>query len=212
MAQQGEISAERSVDIFLNALKKLSVGGAFLIVAGAVPLVIYGLANRSHFLQIVGVGSMVSAAAAVAGGFAGFLFGIPRSAQVDEVASSNLSRPALLRVNTNLEQISDWLTKILVGVSLVQLPHIADAGRRLTAVLADAIGGDPGSIGMAGSMLVYYLGNGFLGGYYLTRTTLTTVFAVSDVQIRDIDDRVRRAEERSEEALEKVERAVDGSR
>lgn len=40
---------------------------------------------------------------------------------LDEVgAKSTGSRGASLTVNTNLEQISDWLTKIIVGVSLVE--------------------------------------------------------------------------------------------
>ncbi|MEU8820653.1 hypothetical protein [Actinoplanes sp. NPDC048796] len=202
MGKREPETAERSIAVFLNALIKLAPGGAFLILAGLTPLIIFGLSDRSRFLLIVGVGSMVAAGAFVVGGFTGFLFGIPRTAQAEEPAPDGTTQRRIgYRVNTNLEQISDWLTKILVGVGLIQLPQIADAGRRLATLVAAAMGAGPGSLGMAAGLLVYFLGNGFLGGYYLTRTTLTTVFAVSDTQVQDIEDRVRRAEEVSREAL-----------
>jgi hypothetical protein len=37
------------------------------------------------------------------------------------------SEPVAFRGNTNLEQISDWLTKILVGVGLTQLGRVGGA-------------------------------------------------------------------------------------
>lgn len=49
----------------------------------------------------------------------GFVFGIPRINTTDAVVIGR--PPRLVRPNSNLEQISDWLTKILVGVSLTQL-------------------------------------------------------------------------------------------
>jgi hypothetical protein len=65
----------------------------------------------------------------------GFLFGIPKVLQtasktagsdLKETGSPNVSstgsgKSLLLKVNTNLEEISDWLTKILVGATLTQL-------------------------------------------------------------------------------------------
>ncbi|XVU30145.1 hypothetical protein ACQPZJ_24565 [Actinoplanes sp. CA-054009] len=210
-----ETAEPNSIDVFLRALIKLAPGGAFLILAGLTPLFIYGLSDRSRFFLVAGVGSMVAAAAFTVGGLVGFLFGIPRAGAAEEPAASELTpRRIGYRVNTNLEQISDWLTKILVGVGLIQLSQIIEAGRRLAIGVAAAMGGGEGAIGVASGLLAYFLGNGFLGGYYLTRTTITTVFAVSDVQVQAIDDRVRRAEEVSREALEQSEqlaRKIRGS-
>ena len=72
------------------------------------------------------VAALVAGGAFLAGGLLGFLFGIPRSLAVQEgVADQGGYQP-----NTNLEQISDWLTKILVGVGLVQFTtfagHVSD--------------------------------------------------------------------------------------
>ena len=71
------------------------------------------------------------------GSMVGFLFGIPRILQreqpqggTDPATTATRTPPSesegqhgaySLRINTNLEQISDWLTKILVGAGLIQL-------------------------------------------------------------------------------------------
>ena len=65
--------------------------------------------------SIIGVCIISASAASAAGAFSGFLFGIPRVLQSDHLASQESSR---VLSNSNLEQISDWLTKILVGVGL----------------------------------------------------------------------------------------------
>jgi hypothetical protein len=64
----------------------------------------------------LGAGVAIAIASAATGYLLGFLFGISRSLQGGDSSESNSqSFPG----NTNLEQISDWLTKILVGVGLV---------------------------------------------------------------------------------------------
>ena len=72
------------------------------------------------------------------GGIIGFLFGIPRVLQdinaptimpknnEEDKDSANTSKSSYrMQVNTNLEQISDWLTKIIVGVGLIELRRFA---------------------------------------------------------------------------------------
>ncbi len=55
-----------------------------------------------------------------AGGFVGFLFGIPRFAPQSEresaVAARAATRSGGWQSNSNLVEISDWLTKIIVGL------------------------------------------------------------------------------------------------
>ncbi len=69
--------------------------------------------------SVFSVACMSAGASMLGGGLFGFLFGIPRSlqAQKDEVAASGrepaAEKPSGYGPNTNLEQISDWLTKIL---------------------------------------------------------------------------------------------------
>jgi hypothetical protein len=164
----------RSVDVFLTTLKKLALVGVVMTVAGLTPIVIYALTAPLNFAAVVSVGAMAGA------GAFGFLFGVPKTRE-DNTEDSEETRHARYRVNTNLEQISDWLTKILVGVGLTQLAKIADAAAHLISVVAKGMGGGAGATSVAGGILVYFIGNGFLSAYYVTRTTLTTAFSVTDI-------------------------------
>ena len=79
--------------------------------------------------------------AALVGGVVGLLFGIPKSVsdpavapippKLDTVAGDSDAPDTRARssyaVNTNLEQISDWLTKIMVGVGLTQVGAHSDS-------------------------------------------------------------------------------------
>src|SRR5438552_685547 len=70
-------------------------------------------------------GAMWALACFAVGVVTGFLFGIPRVLQgTDSGAEATAHTPYQQRVNTNLEQISDWLTKIIVGLGLVQLTKV----------------------------------------------------------------------------------------
>lgn len=172
-------------------------GGVLLSVLYALPL------GWRDGVRVAIVAISAGTAAYFAGGFLGFLFGIPRSA-------GDAERPATeggYRANTNLEQISDWLTKILVGVGLIQLGQIGSGGRELVDYVATGLGDHPGSRPFTLALLVAYAVGGFLVGYLYTRTTLPRAFHQADLAA--LEDRVKQAEEVSRQAVatsEKVER------
>lgn len=58
---------------------------------------------------------------------------------VTAAAASPAAPRASLTVNTNLEQISDWLTKIIVGVSLVESKALLDQMERAASFMARSI-------------------------------------------------------------------------
>src|ERR1700693_2432800 len=72
--------------------------------------------NGKQWLQITVAAMLFSAASVGVGWVLGFLFGLPRCIEKPE-------DPGLLGYlsNTNLLDVSDWLTKIIVGISLVQI-------------------------------------------------------------------------------------------
>jgi hypothetical protein len=84
------------------------------------------------------------------------------------------------RVNTNLEQISDWLTKILVGVSLTQIAEIRDGLVSLTAFAAQGLGPQSQGQVFAFALLSYSAVLGFLFGYLWTRLFLAGALRVAD--------------------------------
>jgi tetratricopeptide (TPR) repeat protein len=83
-------------------------------------------------------------------------------------------------VNTNLEEISDWLTKILVGAGLVQL---ASLGKALETVGAKFQGNLGNSELVVLAIVVNFSVWGFFSGYLLTRLFLAGAFqaAASDI-------------------------------
>lgn len=134
--------------------------------------------------SVSGVGTaataiLVASGAWVVGALLGFIFAVPQSsgAVPGSLANSDATAPLIYHSNANLEQISDWLTKILVGVSLVEVTKIVAEIGKLVAFLAPALGNRPSSSAFALALLVVYSVSGFMAIYLVTRVFLTVLFA-----------------------------------
>jgi hypothetical protein len=135
------------------------------------------------FPVFFGADLLVAAAAGAAGALFGFVFGIPRTLDPasqaavatagtlpDQLAASH----AVMAANTNLERISDWLTTLLIGATLVQIKDIArwvgSLGENLIAT------GTAANDAMIPIIVIYYFALSFLGVYLITRLYLTSAF------------------------------------
>ncbi len=121
---------------------------------------------------------MTAAAGMTVGLFFGFLFAVPRSSVPAERDRSEASQDAggfrRLLPNSNLEQVSDWLTKIIVGVTLVQFRGLLDAFSNTVESYVGAFGGEASQDRlMASAILVFFPVFGFLASYLGTRTMVT---------------------------------------
>jgi hypothetical protein len=147
-----------------KAIAALFIGLAFGLVAGVLFAV-----KTDEPLQVCGSALIFSTAAAISGGAIGFLFGVPRSsrrpAQSDLSTQGREGQPLDYQFNTNLEQISDWLTKIIVGVALTQLGSIRGGASDLFNAMAPALGGGAAGAAVAGGITVYFSVYGFLMGW-----------------------------------------------
>jgi hypothetical protein len=152
---------------------------------GLIGLVLFALTLGSAraTLGALGTGCMAAVAASGVGALLGFLFGIPRSAQETDPAGGQVR----IRDNTNLEQVSDWLTKILVGVGLVQIGNAGGPARRLVGALGAGMGDTASARAVAAGLLVAFVVWGFLVSYLLTRTI------VRDVLQQRLDEVARQA-------------------
>lgn len=119
----------------------------------------------------------------------GFLFGIPRVLQGQGGRKSDQDSAGYeQRVNTNLEQISDWLTKIIVGLGLVELRAVPGKLHKAAQWMAQSFvpGTSPGvappeaATSFAGALIVFFTILGFLGGYLTTRLFLAGAFGRAD--------------------------------
>ena len=130
--------------------------------------------SASSFLSVLAVGLAIAAAASVLGAFVGFLFGLPRTVDGGTVSADGTSPPrGGMASNTNLEEISDWLTKILVGIGLVQLGAFVTQLSRVGNSLAPGLGGGEGADAFAVCLIVYCMIDGFLLGYLWTRIVVS---------------------------------------
>ncbi|HEU5105449.1 MAG TPA: hypothetical protein VFU11_06370 [Solirubrobacterales bacterium] len=161
-----------------------------LLTLGLPPLVallVYAIASSGKTGEILAVGSLTAASAFAVGALLGFLFGIPRTVAAASGATTGQagtgSAPAntadahRFAANTNLEQISDWLTKILVGVGLVQIHAVSGAVEDLADGLAPGLGSQGFSVAVA--LLVSFSITGFVSAYLFTRLRLQGAFEVA---------------------------------
>ena len=108
-----------------------------MVTLGAIVLAIYAWKQHEGMRLIVfACGGLLALASLLTGAFIGFIFGIPKT--VTAAAASSNQAVETYQGNTNLEQISDWLTKILIGVGLVQLNALPGHIQELTEHLASA--------------------------------------------------------------------------
>lgn len=155
----------------------MSVGVASLIVF-AVAHFLFG--NRAQSFSILGVGLFLMGASTAFGSMLGFLFGVPKASLIQEPDSTRDVRdePTYLP-NTNLETISDWLTKVIVGVGLVEIREVIAWIAGVGQVAGAAMGGGDVMRTIATSMVVHNGLMGFFQGFLVAYLYLPKVFAAA---------------------------------
>jgi len=104
-----------------------------------------------------------SGACLMLGGVVGFLFGAPATDG-----------------NSQLHQIADWLTKIVVGLGLTQLSHIPGKLQAWADYIANGTQTDPAtkvSSTFALAIVIYFNVVGFMAGYLLMKIFLNKYLA-----------------------------------
>src|SRR4051812_541587 len=97
--------------------------GIAIMLGGIGILLRVDLTNRTELAAAI----ILSGASLFAGILVGFLFGIPKTARRKTEPSSSLTlMEGDYQPNTNLEEISDWLTKMLLGIGLVELKRLPE--------------------------------------------------------------------------------------
>jgi hypothetical protein len=204
-AFQSDKKDEAARDLFTTAALIL-----FAIGAGFIAVILWAWAAES--LRILSLAMLLFGGTILVGAVLGLLFGIPKS--VSDPTSAPPARPqgrasarsparvpatkegeehppaeaaprSSYMVNTNLEQISDWLTKIIVGVSLTQIPTIREQFVNVAKYFGEGLAVGNVGDGKAGTVaaaliIIYGLTTGFLAGYLFTRIFLPGAFRRAD--------------------------------
>jgi hypothetical protein len=181
----------------------------FLIAGVAIILIRYARWDVVALTPLA-VALMWAASCLISGVAIGFLFCIPRvvepgaggtpangSTDMDEKAGGRPSTNGATargssayrqQVNSNLVEISDWLTKIIVGLGLVNLQEIPGWLAGSAQVLAEGLANEPdctkaapcAHYAFAIALIVAFSVLGFLMGYLYTRLFLAGAFRRAD--------------------------------
>ncbi len=110
----------------------------------------------------------------------------PASAPDDPPQPATGSTAVGSEVNSNLVEVSDWLTKIIVGVGLVEAKSLPVYAEGLAAFVAPSLGiATELAVPVVGGLMLYFSVLGFLSGYLLTRVYIAVLFKSVDVIIRN---------------------------
>ncbi|WP_374163181.1 hypothetical protein [Arcticibacter sp. MXS-1] len=129
------------------------------------------------------------------GGLLGFIFSVPKIISGTpgmtppfSESVNLLAQKRRVEENTNLTQISDWLTKVLIGAGLVELRAIPDfvwnvagkmaGGLNLTSSQVEQIH-DTARV-FSASIILYFVTWGFISGYLVMKLVLTDQFLNSN--------------------------------
>ena len=155
-------------ETYSRALRSL-----LLVVVAGIIVVILDAVRFDHWMEGI-VAKAAAAAMLLAGGafmigvLLGFLFGFPSKADAVSIGTGRqpLQSPFY---NTNLQEIADWLTKVIVGASLVELGKIPPIIMRFGDFVANSVNPGKGSPANVVVNLVFFWSCGVLYGYLWTR-------------------------------------------
>jgi len=164
------------------------------------------------FLRPAATSCLLAGGLMFAGFVIGFLFGIPKTRQEqpsgDVAGAQSTATTQAVAPNTNLEQISDWLTKVLVGVGLTQIEKIGDGLWRFAGSFRSALGAPASAEPFIVGLVLYFVLCGFLSGYFWTRLFLAGAFVLADQDLSGIRYATAEARGEAESARDLAEAAL----
>lgn len=112
----------------------------------------------------IGQGALLAGLSLASAATLGFLFAVPRSLRFSHGREAGESEAW----GTSLENIADWIVKMVIGAGLVALGNFDAISHNFQAFVAIGEGTEWG--GRTGTLVVLYFGvMGFLGGYTVSR-------------------------------------------
>ena len=159
----------------------LSLIASLFVCYGMLALYSYSLSdNGSVTFAIL---FMVASSSYTIGNVLGFLFGIPKTIQ-SQRDSVSMEKDTTYQVNTSLEQISDWLTKMIVGAGLVEFKNIVTFIRDISKEISSGIGTDNAQPIIISSIICFMI-IGFFVTYLSTRLYIANALADAHNELQE---------------------------
>lgn len=169
-----EHSIRRKRMLHLFPLLVFSAGFAAIAVCATI---------SQNYWDFLGLLLIIALASSLIGAVLGFLFGIPRLNRNYD-PRDDYERTTKYKPNTNLEDVSDWLTKIIIGVTLTQLTRIPGYLQSIADYLLLSSDCETMNCHFAKpiliSLILCFLIAGFITGYFYTRLYLPDLFSIME--------------------------------
>lgn len=167
---------------FQQLFEKFTVNSILILLIGFIGLIFFSFSKGKFNLSDLSQLCLFAGACVACGVLLGLLFGVPKATVISERHSDfkdrEVSSSVRYRPNTNLEQVSDWLTKMLLGIGLTQFSSISTG----IASISQHFHGFPENLII--SVLIYFSVFGFLCGYIWTRVYLDRFLKESESSIK----------------------------
>ncbi len=156
-----------------NNLRLTLVIGLF---AGILSTVGYSLSLPIGGPKILFLFILLAAASYISGFFLGFLFGIPKR-------NNNNNNESDYLLNNNLVDISDWLTKIIIGLGLIEIKRIPGYLESIGIYIQRTVDGENSLKIFSVCCVVYFSIFGLYYGYNYTRLILSNQYKDADTDV-----------------------------
>jgi hypothetical protein len=148
----------------------------------------------------------ITVSATIFGGIVGFIFAIPNVNQEKNENSVNLNSRKNYTINSNLNQVSDWLTKIIIGATLINFKEITKSLYKYSLDVDTQLGSIYIKQSVVALVIIGFSAFGFLAGYMITRIIWSPAFVRADSEL----DLLRQEIIDLKEENEKLKKAAPG--
>ncbi|HXM23760.1 MAG TPA: hypothetical protein VN948_21055 [Terriglobales bacterium] len=155
-------------EIYRRALEKLLwcvAVGMFAMLSAATRQVYW---QHLNVARAIGYGILIAGSAFISGVLAGYLFGL----RPTDNSKNSANQPSSPPPQTNLVEIADWLTKIILGAGLVQLTRLPTPIWKFAEAMAKGVvagTNEEPNPAMALAIMGFFSTCGLLYGYLWTR-------------------------------------------
>ena len=142
-----------------------------LILASLTAIVLCAWGNQ-HWFTIISTSIVVSVASFLTGVLFGFIFGFPYRENEKQ--------------NNSFKDVTEWLTKIIIGLGLVELRKLYHLFHVDVLALSNSLGLGANFSVLFGALIIGYMIKGFLIGYFVTITEIFQRLVSSNIRVREI--------------------------
>ncbi|GLB52544.1 hypothetical protein NBRC110019_15840 [Neptunitalea chrysea] len=157
-----------------------------LFIVSVLLISLYSLNTPSDFLRVSSSLIILTLASFFTGSIFGFLFGLPNYKAHNENSENNIVDHQYDK-NPSLKEITSWLTKIIVGVSLVEIKSIIKYFSELIKDISFYISGDfQRHVLIVGALIIFFFILGFIVFFLITVTKIFEMLVKNDMNIKHL--------------------------